>query len=343
MRKDYALLKKFFGTVVISSLSATMLLPNATAFAQPTEEISSEQQAAFEQYKFYDDIYQQQPFKDVEIGDKDFDRHNSSFRTTNPNPTSDDSIGAIYLYYNNTKLYEAQCTASHLGGKWWHCIRGKENEKGAILQSDGEFAGIENIYFKGRDYDIALIKVGTGISTPQAFSLAPTKPEIGSKMEVIGFSGRGDRQHEFSSKSQVEILGRQGFWQDRDRIYQYYDLTNGLTLDYASCSGDSGGPLYAGRTIYGVVTGGPETGENVFYNCGDITRFTNVDSHIPWIQETMRAHNSTSFGERVRAFQGGFSVRHYRGCDVAKPLRNPAFGSSSSDPSSEAKCDRKKK
>lgn len=314
--------------------------------AQSLDDMTDEERTAFRQYQFYDNIFQQEPFMEAEVGEYEFSQENGSFRTTNPNPTSDDSIGAIYYYSFGTGKYEAICTASHLGGKWWltaeHCIRGDENSIGAIVQTDGDFAGIENVYFKDRDHDIALVKVGTGISTPKAFSLAETAPSIGREMEVIGFSGHGDLQHDFSSKSKVKIVSGADSWKNSKGDFEYYDISHAEAIDYPTCSGDSGGPMYVGRAIFGVTSGVRTPLEKTFfYECRHHGYYANVNAHIPWIRETMRSNNSTSLGEQIHAFRGGVAVKYNRGCDINKKLRNPAFSSSSSSSESSSKCERK--
>ncbi|KAK9871134.1 hypothetical protein WA026_011417 [Henosepilachna vigintioctopunctata] len=52
----------------------------------------------------------------------------------------------------------------------------------------------------------------------------------------------------------------------------------------ASCKGDSGGPLFQGRTIYGIVSWG--------YECGILGSpqfYTRVDKYLDFIDDTMRA------------------------------------------------------
>ncbi|MDO4761875.1 MAG: trypsin-like serine protease, partial [Corynebacterium sp.] len=171
--------------------------------------------------------------------------------------------------------------------------------------------------------------VGTGISTPQAFSLATTKPSLDSTMNSIGFSGHNNTQHDFSSKSQIKVVAGAGMWKNEEKGFEYHDISDGLAIDYPICFGDSGGPLYQGRTLYGVNSGvSTFESADIVYNCTDRGYFANVNSHIPWIQKTMRDNNKTSLGEQFHAFKGGTAVKIQRGCDINKSLRNPAFGSS---------------
>ena len=88
-------------------------------------------------------------------------------RTLNPTETQDNRIGAFYQKLGLSA--SIHCTANHIGGKWWitaqHCVEDDLDMIGFIEQADGDFAGIEAIYQKSTDDDIALIKVGSGINS----------------------------------------------------------------------------------------------------------------------------------------------------------------------------------
>ena len=154
-------------------------------------------------------------------------------RTLNPTETQDNRIGALYV----KKGLEARvsCTANHIGGKWWitaqHCVDGRLDMIGFIEQADGDFAGIEAIYQKSTDYDIALIKVGSGINSG-TFDLSDTKANIG---QVLSFVGYGAVQlYSYSSKSTLKVVGSYSdvtyYDKDGNVTNHYYDLLHTIPV-----------------------------------------------------------------------------------------------------------------
>lgn len=293
--------------------------------------ISPEEVERAQHYLSVDEEFQSTAGTDTEINDgAPTDRY--SVRTTNPEPSVDDRIGAIYFQEAPFASVFPGCTASHIGGKWWltakHCVDGNMRDNGFVLQEDGQYAGIENIYVKEETADIALLKVGTGIKTPGAFALSSSRPTLGKKYTIQGFSGHGDTKHDFSSRSIAQALK----FVDSVKTTRgdtYRDVTQMRTLDFPSCRGDSGGPAFTGNTIVGVnSTVRIVNAESRYDECTEIAHPANVAPHISWITSTKTAKNSSSLGERLRAFKGG-SIARFAGrvVDIAD---NPAFGCGSS-------------
>lgn len=229
-------------------------------------------------------------------------------RTLNPTETQDNRIGAIYEKIG--LVAHAFCTANHIGGKWWmtaqHCVDDDLDMIGFIEQADGDFAGIEAIYQKSTDYDIALIKVGSGINSG-TFDLSDTKANIGQVLSVVGYA----ETNEYSSKSTFEVVDYASdvtYWDDNGNLTNhYYDLlhTNPVLPDkYNATHGDSGAAAWMGNTLYGIHSGGNGSrGGNDAYHA-------NTASHISWIKDTMKRNNNSSVAEKYRAFRGGIAQKY---------------------------------
>jgi len=246
-------------------------------------------------------------------------------RTLNPTETQDNRIGALYV----KKGLEARvsCTANHIGGKWWitaqHCVDGELDMIGFIEQADGDFAGIEAIYQKSTDYDIALIKVGSGINSG-TFDLSDTKANIGQVLSLVGYGA----VQPYSSKSTLKVVGSYSdvtyYDKDGDVTNHYYDLlhtTPVLPDEYMTTGGDSGAAAWTGNTLYGIHSGG-NAGSGGTDAC-----HANTAPHVSWIKDTMKRNNSSSITEKYRAFRGGIAQKypHLKGGDVRT---GSSFGSS---------------
>ncbi|RDI17238.1 V8-like Glu-specific endopeptidase [Rhodococcus sp. AG1013] len=244
-----------------------------------------------------------------------------SARSTNPVETRHDGVGA--LYFTAVAYSYRSCTANYIGGKFWltadHCVRTAPWAPGFIQQSDGQFAGIENIYrINQPNVDLALIKVGSGISaTP--FSLSTRTPTISDTLKLVGYSGINNTNtpQNFSSSSTLD--------------YEYHipsitfvdgsvfnDLSSFTATDYPTCKGDSGGAYFSGGSMFGVHTGqGVVVSQNTIYNCTNWSMMTNLTPYIPWIQNIMATQSQSNLGEIARAFTGGVGAN--------LPFRNAGY------------------
>lgn len=228
--------------------------------------------------------------------------------TTNPVETRDNRIGALY-FSDIPGTAHVHCTANYIGGKFWatahHCVDGRTRNVGFIEQADGEYAGIENIYTKSGDYDIALIKVGSGIGAQQ-FSLSSTRPNVGKNLEIVGYAG----VNRFSSKSTLEVLisNTQVDYTDPPRTYYDTFLSKPVApLNYITSGGDSGASVWSGDVMFGIHSGS---------NRVDRAYAANVAPHIPWVQQTMSANSNSSSYEILQAFRGGLATSYVRIADL---------------------------
>lgn len=221
--------------------------------------------------------------------------------------TRDNRIGALY-FSDYAGTASVHCTANYIGGKFWstahHCVDGRTRNVGFIEQADGEYAGIENIYTKSSDSDIALIKVGSGISAGQ-FSLSNTRPTVGKNLEVVGYAG----VNRFSSKSTLEVLNpniKVNYIKSNRTYYDLFQSKPVAPLNYITSGGDSGASVWSGDVMFGIHSG--SNGLNRTYAA-------NVSTHVPWIQQTMSANSNSSAYEILQAFRGGLATSYIRATD----------------------------
>lgn len=234
-------------------------------------------------------------------------------RTANGTPSHDTNIGA--LFWVKTGWFRDQskrsCTASHIGGRWWltarHCVidRYGDSNIGFIETSDGDFAGIERWWTMDSRQDIALIRVGTGLTHQPSFSLASKPMPMNTRFSVNGFG----IDHPYSSKSDF-IKVDEGTFQAFDEDNRYYDQTEGDCVGdpnrYRTIEGDSGGPGYIGSTQYLVLSGS----ERIFVHGPCRSYFADVTLAKKWIEDKIKDHDYSSYGDRADAFQGGLAAKY---------------------------------
>lgn len=228
------------------------------------------------------------------------DRSNLSLQATSRTPVNDDRIAALWTR-DEAGRAKRTCTVNHLSGKFWltahHCVSGSPDMLAYIEQSDGEVAGVENIYLKSGNDDVALLKVGRGI-TATTFDLPEQKAAVGDTLTLIGYG----RTNDFSSAAEIEVTGYREEFDFGQVVYR--DLLEGTSLTPSrSCEGDSGGALFAGDTIYAVHTA---SGSNLACRDGEgaLMWHTNLAGHREWIEATMAGEVSTTEAEHRRAFEG---------------------------------------
>ena len=242
--------------------------------------------------------------------EQDDSASDTRMQTLNPTETQDNRIGALYVKIGPAA--SVNCTANHIGGKWWitaqHCVDDDLDMIGFIEQADGDFAGIEAIYQKSTDYDIALIKVGSGINSG-TFDLSDTKASVGQVLSLVGYGTVND----YSSKSTLEVIGDYPdvtYWNGNGTVkHHYYDLlhtTPVLPDKYMTAKGDSGSAVWTGNTLYGI-----HSGDNSSHGGTDACH-ANTAPHVSWIKDTMKRNNSSSIIEKYRAFRGGIAQKYPR-------------------------------
>lgn len=244
-------------------------------------------------------------------------------RTANPNPEKFDSIAAVWYSRGSSFLpvVNRGCTANYIGGKFWltaaHCV---DRAMPAFLeQSDGQKAGVENVYRTSDNVDLALIKVGTGISaTP--LKLADAYPKKDEVLDVVGYAWYNN----FSSRSTVKVLDNEiSTHLDNGKVYvDQFRAGHVAPLDYSTEPGDSGSAAFSknGNTVYGVLTGGTPKEDG----------YAAVAPHISWINSTMKLKGGSSLEERLRAFKGGASANIYvRETTIFNDIRAAVTGFSS--------------
>ncbi|MDK8511326.1 trypsin-like serine protease [Corynebacterium bovis] len=143
-------------------------------------------------------------------------------------------------------------------------------------------------------------RVGSGISA-KVFDVGVRPLGVGEVAELNAFQDK----RKWSSKSTMKVSGRV------PRVYYpsipivYEDLIAAYPDDperFGTNGGDSGGALYQGNSIYGVLSGsvrGPD-GRNVF---GDVAK------NRRWISDVMANNTGVTFADMFRAFQGGVGVK----------------------------------
>ena len=168
---------------------------------------------------------------------------------------------------------------------------------GCLEQFDGQRAGIAKIYMLSDADDVALIEVGPGIDA-EIFKIAQDPLKIGQRATM---SGHGET-HEYASSTTAMIVDHREKMDFESAVY-----TDLFEARYAttsrSCSGDSGGPVYIGSTVYAVHTAG---GFNP--SCADgkdmLMWHTNIASRAGWIADTIRTNVGLTESEKIKAATG---------------------------------------
>ena len=323
------LARKVSTFAAVATLSLGAVVPAAAAdlngeFDKNQAILNSDEFRAYEQAQ---KVYDQQVVTSPQVANGDVDSVDpaSSLGTfsTNPNPTYDDRIGALYFLTKFGSTYATRsCTAEYLGGKFWltarHCIvkpLGRDaydhsNLLGFILQSDHQYAGIQNIYMHPDEgVDLALVKVGTGISA-QPFTLSSSLPAEQSVLTAIGYSGHGTTTHNFSSLTRMRVIDNDATVPVDGYRVDWRNVSEMEQVDsYRTCKGDSGGPAYRHNTLYSVISAtDTKANTNGYDKCFDLAYFTNVSPFIDWITNTMNNNSGSTYIERFNSFMGGVAA-----------------------------------
>lgn len=238
-------------------------------------------------------------------------RPGSGFFTSNPERTDDNRIGALFIS-TAPLVAERYCTANYIGGKFWltahHCVDDLDRWVGFIQQADGEVAGIENIYMRSENDDVALIKVGSGISA-DAFSLSTKGPELKDRLDVIGYGV----SNPYSSRSSMRVTETKGSYIPSGRTIPYHNVFTveiAAPFRYSTVGGDSGAAAHKGNVAFGVLSGG----NKVF------DRYADLQPHLDWVKRVMAESSTSSTSEIFRSFRGGVAAAHYgRVDDIKRP------------------------
>lgn len=229
-----------------------------------------------------------------------------SLQATSTTPVEDNRIAALWHVITPASAdaspqVRRECTVSYVGDGFWltahHCVSQNPSMDGYLEQFDGQRAGIAGIYTLSDTDDVALIEVGPGIDA-DTFDVARDPLDIGQQATLTGYG----ETHEYASSATTTITGH------RDRIdfgaAIYTDLLEARSATTSrSCSGDSGGPVYIGSTIYAIHTGG---GYNP--SCMDgkdmLMWHTNIASRAEWIGSTIRINAGLTESEERKAAAG---------------------------------------
>lgn len=221
-------------------------------------------------------------------------------------PVNDNRIAALWsvipsLDDTNGKRIRLDCTASYVGENFWltahHCVSSTPFMDGFLQQSDGEIAGIAAIYTKSSTDDIALIKVGDGISA-DAFQPADQPLEIGDQALLTGYG----QPHDYASTA-ITVISEKVESLNFGNV-TYTDLFKGKSSTASrSCGGDSGAPVYKGNILYAVHTAG---GFNPDCSDGQDRPMwhTNIVPRVLWIRETTLNNSGLTDQEKSKAATG---------------------------------------
>ncbi len=208
----------------------------------------------------------------------------------------DDRVGQLWIKESEEAM-KKRCTVNHLRNGFWitarHCVQGLNGQSasGFIRQYDGQSAKVEDVYTKGETEDVALIKVSDGINA-DSFELPTKSLTFNDEASLIGYGG----YHDFPSTAEV-------------RVVAYYDkysfeagsfsniLQSVATTDAWSCSGDSGGAIYSGNTIYAVHTAGGANPTCQDRRGGKMWH-SDIFPYADWINSLMKETQDSSEGYR---------------------------------------------
>lgn len=227
-------------------------------------------------------------------------------RASDTAPVNDERIAALWsappvLGDGQESRVRRDCTASYLGHNFWltahHCVSDSPYMDGFLRQSDGEVAGIAAIYTKSSTDDVALVKVGAGISA-NSFVLAESPLDIGDRAVLTGYG----QSHDYAS-SAVTVITEKVSTLSFGNV-TYTDLFKGTSSTASrSCSGDSGAPIYKGDSVYAVHTAG---GFNPTCSDGQNRPMwhTDIVPRISWIKETIQSNTGFTDQEEAKANTG---------------------------------------
>lgn len=227
-----------------------------------------------------------------------------TFASTSSTPAQDNRVAALWVAPSSPDSSQPPrrgCTANNVSESFWitasHCVPSKEETRGFLEHEDGGVAGIEAVYTISDSDDVALLKVGPGIDAIP-FELPERKLESGEDVMLVGYA----ITNRFASTAQLQVekyLDSKFF--PPFKYSGLYQTVN--TTDFWTCTGDSGGAIYKGNTIYAVhsASAGNPT-------CSDGRRKTMWHSdlylRVDWITRTISNHSGSSPDERRRGEEG---------------------------------------
>ena len=161
-------------------------------------------------------------------------------------------------------------------------------------------------YDGGFDNDIALWFVDKEFDKVDEYAKIPGE-DLGEGEEVRaagwGLDGEGDipsKLREVKLEIQPDSVCERSFGDDYDEETQICAGVDGGGKD--TCNGDSGGPLFDGRTVYGITSFGTDCAKE------DGAVYTRVTAFSGWIERTIEKHSDSELGEDGTATDGGSVV-----------------------------------
>lgn len=175
-----------------------------------------------------------------------------SLQSSDTNPINDNRIASYYSVSPISGQEKRTCTVSNVSASTWLVAKHCSPKAGDRLrQYDGNKATVKQVYFMSDTDDLALVRVGEGISA-KSFELPTSWIKRGDSLTLIGYGAN----HEYSSIAKLKV-------QDFVESYPheigipFHDLAIAVTNTLSrTCDGDSGSPVYAGNTIYATHTAG---------------------------------------------------------------------------------------
>lgn len=168
---------------------------------------------------------------------------------------------------------------------------------GSWSAKTGGIAGIEAVYTLSDSDDVALLKVGAGIDAIP-FELPERKLQSGEDATLVGYAIK----NLFASTAQVQVEKYLDF--KLFPPFRYSDLYQAVTsTEFWTCTGDSGGAIYKGNTIYAVHSasaGNPTCSDGR----GKTMWHSDLYPRVDWIRSTISNHSESSPDERRRGEEG---------------------------------------
>lgn len=136
--------------------------------------------------------------------------------------------------------------------------------------------------------DMALLKLAQPLPAgiiPANLDRTDRKPQAGERYSISGYglAVRGDGKTGGTLRSaQLVSTGKPGNLQ----IRLVDPATNGESPGIGACTGDSGGPVYQGTALIGVISW--STGPNMSAGCGGLTGVTPISLYRGWILDTAK-------------------------------------------------------
>lgn len=266
-------MRKFLSSILLTAaLLPAAMAPNAGAVDNENVETTTQQSGPLDNLRYG---------KDIEYLPE----------ATSTVPVNDTRVAAMWSIGPDGAKPVRDCTASHLQGPFWitaeHCVPDGGSTMRVIKNFKNEVAGVQTVYTKSYEYDVALIKVGSGI-TADSFSLPGTAPQVGDYLNLLGYGA----SNEYSSLAEVNITkfldsininGR-----DTHEVMETRAAGSSRT-----CGGDSGAAIFKENTLFAIHTAG-------HYNpsCRDKEDspmiHTSVYPHLEWINNTIQENTRST-------------------------------------------------